>query len=291
MSAMQVAHRYFDAWNRRDAYAIVAAFAEGGTYSDPSAGENLRGDAIAAYAKGLWAAFPDLSFEVVSPVDNGVGLVAAQWMMGGTNTGSMQGLPPTGRSVSVPGAAFIQVEGDRICSVQAYFDSRAVPDQLGLQVVVQPYAIGPFSFGTAVSVQSGKKTKPGAFSITNLHARSDSEVQQIASLNRRTVVEMMRMEGFISWVGMVIGHRMMTVTAWDNPDNPRQLLRDGAHRRAMGRFFGPDLADGGMTSVWIAERIGAMWVRCAACARMVDSSKADGGCACGTPLPEAMAYW
>lgn len=42
MSTMQVAHRYFDAWNRRDAYAIAAAFAEGGTYSDPSAGKIFR---------------------------------------------------------------------------------------------------------------------------------------------------------------------------------------------------------------------------------------------------------
>lgn len=104
----------------------------------------------------------------MSVADTEGGLVASQWTMHGTNTGSMQGLPPTGRSVSVPGAAFIQVEGDRIRSVQAYFGSRAVPDQLGLQMAVQPYAIGPVSFGTAVSVRSGKKTKPGAFSITNL---------------------------------------------------------------------------------------------------------------------------
>ena len=178
MSALQVAQRYFDAWNCRDADAIVASFADDGTYSDPSAGQGLRGEAIASYAKGLWAAFPDLSFETVSASDNGAGLVAAQWMMHGTNTGSMRGLPPTGRSVTVPGADFIQVEGDRILSVQGYFDSRAVPEQLGLQVTVQPYSIGPFSFGTSTSVQTGKKTKPGAFSITNIEARSESEVER-----------------------------------------------------------------------------------------------------------------
>jgi hypothetical protein len=31
MNAIKVAQRYFDAWNRNDADAIVAAFAEGGT--------------------------------------------------------------------------------------------------------------------------------------------------------------------------------------------------------------------------------------------------------------------
>jgi steroid delta-isomerase-like uncharacterized protein len=292
MNAIEVAERYFDAWNRRDAEAIVASFASGGTYSDPSAGENLRGEAVAAYAKGLWAAFPDLSFDTVSVVDDGAGLVAAQWLMHGTNTGSMFGLPPTGRSVTLAGADFIQVEGDGIRSVRGYFDSRAVPDQLGLQVTVQPHSIGPFSFGTSTSVQTGKKIKPGAFSITGIEARSDDEVQEIRELSRQTVVEMLPMEGFIGWVGMTIGHRMLTVTAWESPDNPRQLLQGGTHKEAMTRFFGPKgLGRAAMTSVWIPERIGALRVRCDACGRMVDSAKSEGTCDCGAALPEAMAYW
>jgi steroid delta-isomerase-like uncharacterized protein len=291
MNAMQVAEGYFDAWNRRDADAIVASFASGGTYSDPSAGENLRGDAIAAYAKGLWSAFPDLSFETVSVADNGAGLVAAQWIMRGTNSGSMFGLPPTGRSVTLPGADFIQVAGDRIRSVQGYFDSRAVPDQLGLQVTVQPHAIGPFSFGTSVAARTGKKTKPGAFSITQIEARSGDEVQQIKELSRRTAVDMLSMEGFIGWVGMTIGQRMMTVTAWEHPDNPRQLMRGGAHQEAMHQFFGPGLGGSAMTSVWIPERIGAMRVRCPACDRLLEAAKAEGKCECGATLPEAAGYW
>ena len=291
MNPMQVAQQYFDAWNRRDADAIVASFADGGTYSDPSAVEGLSGEAIGAYAKGLWAAFPDLSFEFVGAGDLGGGVVAAQWIMHGTNTGSMQGLPPTGRSVKLPGADFIQVEGDRISSVQGYFDSRAVPDQRGLQVTVQPHEIGPFSFGTSIAARTGKNTKPGAFSITQIEARSDDEVQQIKELSRRTAVDMLSMEGFIGWVGITIGQRMMTVTAWEHADNPRQLMRGGAHAEAMRRFFGPDLAVGGVTSVWIPEHVGAMWVRCTACKRMVDSTKAQGKCECGAALPEAMAYW
>jgi len=274
-----------------DADAIVASFASGGTYSDPSAGENLRGDAIAAYAKGLWSAFPDLSFETVSVADNGAGLVAAQWIMRGTNSGSMFGLPPTGRSVTLPGADFIQVEGDRIRSVQGYFDSRAVPDQLGLQVTVQPHAIGPFSFGTSVVARTGKKTKPGAFSITQIEARSGDEVQQIKELSRRTAADMLSLEGFIGWVGMTIGQRMMTVTAWENPDNPRQLMRGGAHQEAMHQFFGPGLGGSAMTSVWIPERIGAMRVRCPACDRLLEAAKAEGKCECGATLPEAAGYW
>lgn len=290
MQALQVAQRYFDAWNRRDAAALVATFATGGTYSDPVGGQGLSGAAIATYAAGLWMAFPDLSFEIVSAADSGKGMVAAQWVMRGTNTGSFMGLPPTGRTVSLPGADFIQIEGEKIRSVQGYFDSKAVPEQLGLQIVVQPSAVGPFTFGTSVGVQSGKKNKPGAFSITVLHGRSEGEIQQIRELSRNIATEMPQIPGFISWVGMTIGHRMMTVTAWETPEDPKQLLRGGTHEKAMQQFFGPELTAGGMTSVWIPGRINALWVRCPACARMVDFAKSEGKCQCGESL-SAMPYW
>lgn len=38
-----------------------------------------------------------------------------------------------------------------------------------------PTAFAPLSFGTSTSVQSGKQTKPGAFSITQLISRSNEE--------------------------------------------------------------------------------------------------------------------
>src|ERR1700684_4139668 len=105
-----VAQRYFDAWNQHDADAIVAAFAEGGTYADPKTGGPLAGAAIGAYAQALWAAFPDLAFEVVSTAQNDSGLVSAEWLMKGTNTASFNGLPPTGLAIALPGADFVHVE-------------------------------------------------------------------------------------------------------------------------------------------------------------------------------------
>ena len=135
---LQIARRYFDAWNRRDASAIVETFADGGTYTDPTTTGALSGEAIVAHAQGIWAAFPDLSFDLVSVSQNDEGLVAVEWLMKGTNTGSMMGSPPTGLEVTLPGADFIRVEGDKIRSAQGYFDSAAVPRALGLDVIVQP---------------------------------------------------------------------------------------------------------------------------------------------------------
>ena len=84
MDALTIAQHYFDTSNRHDAASIVAAFAEGGTYSDPTTGGPLSAEAIAGYATGLWASFPDLAFEIVSAGLAGNGVVAAQWIMRGT---------------------------------------------------------------------------------------------------------------------------------------------------------------------------------------------------------------
>jgi steroid delta-isomerase-like uncharacterized protein len=290
-NASQIAQRYFDAWNRHDADGIAATFADGGTYSDPSTPGPLTGAAIGAYARGLWAAFPDLSFEIVSVTENASGLVCAEWMMKGTNTGSLNGLPPTGVAVTLPGADFIRVDTDAIRSVQGYFDTGALPRALGLDVIVQPHAIGPFGFGTSVRATNGSTATPGAFSITCLEARSVEEQTAIAESSRKIAMELLAMPGFISWVGVTVGDRMMTITAWDTADAMAPLMKGGEHRAAVGRFLGPELARGGATGVWTPARLNPRWIRCTACSAMVKSDTAQGKCGCGAALPEPLQYW
>jgi steroid delta-isomerase-like uncharacterized protein len=290
MDALDLAHRYFDAWNRRDAAGLIATFADGATYRDPATGQPLTGPAIAAYVKGLWAAFPDLSFKIVSAAPAGDGMIAAEWLMCGTNNGSLLGQPPTGRAVALPGADFIRVDGEKIRSVEGYFDMKTLWDQLGLQTVVQPYTLGPFAFGTSVSVQTGKRTRPGAFSMTAIQVRSDEEVEQVRAYSRQIAIEMLEMPGFISWLAATIGHWMVTVTAWESPENPRQLMRNGTHKQAMQTFYGPEFSSGGMTSVWTPDRINTA-MRCPACGRMVSYDQSTSTCACGELLPEPLPFW
>ncbi len=63
MNAIEVVRRYNTAWNGRDADALVALFAEGGTFSNPHAGQGLTGEAIGNYAKAVWDAFPDMTVD------------------------------------------------------------------------------------------------------------------------------------------------------------------------------------------------------------------------------------
>ena len=288
MNLLDVAQTYFDAWNQRDPAAIIATFAEGGTYSDPTV-PALTGSALATHAGGLFAAFPDLSFEIVSAAQAGDHAVAVQWMMRGTNTGPLAGGPPTGSTVALPGADFITIDGDKIRAVQGYFDQKTFLEQLGLQVIAQPYAIGPISFGTGATMQVGKHTKPGAFSLTSIRVRSD-EVQQLNEYSERVLAEMAQMPGFISFTALLANNCGYTITAWEDAESASQMLRAGAHREAMKVFLGSDFAEGGMTSVWIPHHINALWVRCTACGRMSDYDQDEGKCQCGQSLPH-LPYW
>ena len=103
MGATDVVQGYFDAWNRHDPEAIAATFVQGGTYTDPNAPEGLSGRAIAEYSSDLFAAFPDLLFDLVSHSSTDDEVVAARWVMRGTNTGPLRGNPPSGGTVVLPG--------------------------------------------------------------------------------------------------------------------------------------------------------------------------------------------
>ena len=134
MNAIEVAQNHFNSWNRHDAGAFVAAYAEGGIHHTPRADHDLTGQAIGELIKSVWTAFPDGSLELISIGDTGGGLVACQWVLHGTHTGPyMDGTPPTGRTVAYPGASFVQVEGDKIRSQHDYLDRQTVAELLGLK--------------------------------------------------------------------------------------------------------------------------------------------------------------
>lgn len=288
MTHLELATTYFNAWNARDGAAIAATFAPEGTYRDPSAGE-IPAASVGAYAKRLWEAFPDLTFDVVSAAEAGPGRVVAEWVMKGTNTGAFHGLPPTGRAVSLPGVDVIECGADGIASVKGYFDSRSVVDQLGLQVVVQPHQVGPFSFGVSTAVSSGRKVKPGAFCITTIW-NPDEETDEIRALSRDTAREMLGMEGFIGVVLARIGGRGITISAWERPEQTRQLMKGGTHSDAVKRFW-KELSDSAFTSIWVPERFNPLWVRCTACGKMVDHEGHQGLCPCGGRLAEPPPYF
>jgi len=111
MNALEVSQRSFDAWNRHDADAVIALYAEDATYHTPRFEHPLKGKAIGDFLTSVLAAYPDLRFEVISRGDTGGGLVATQFVLHATHTGPfMDGTPPTGRTVAYPIASVVDLK-------------------------------------------------------------------------------------------------------------------------------------------------------------------------------------
>lgn len=288
MGDLEAVRQYLDAWTRRDADAILATLNDGGSYEDPTTGGPISGEAIRAYVSGLWSAFPDLSFEDVGLAQTAPDSASVQWIMRGTNTGSMMGLPPSGKAVILRGADFFTLRDGKIQTVTGYFDPGQVPRQIGLNVVVQPHQVGPFKFGVSTAVQTGKTQEPGAFSITYLEAKDADSIQKVREGSRASLIDMLKMDGFIGATTAVIGTRMVTISAWDSPEDSRRVMKEGAHSEAQKGFYDGSLASQGYTSVWTKHRVNPFFIRCDACGRM---NRGAGICSCGAKLPAAAPYW
>ncbi len=286
---MDAAQAYFEAWNRRDPAGISAGFLPGGTYGDPVAGEGLTGDAIAGYAAGLFTAFPDLHFEVGSTRIESDRLVVAEWLMCGTNSGPLHGARPTGGTVTLPGIDLILVQDGRIASVRGFFDRQTLFEQLGLQVIVLPYRLGPVTFGPATRLESDCTDLPGAMSLTMLEVRSEEEAMEVREGTKRIMPELARMQGFLGMTAVSAGRRLYTMTAWSHPDNSRQL-RSGLHAEMMRKVFGEEFGSAGLTGIWVPQRL-IRRVRCLDCGSWARVEGEGLRCECGQPLPDPPPAW
>lgn len=282
---VDVVQRYFAAWRQRDARAVLATLAPAGTYEDPMTGAPIGGEHFAGYMQGLWSAMPDLDFEM-GPVHRvGDRTVHGSWIMHGHNHGSFNGLPPTGRAVRLPGIDVIEVGSDGIRTVRGYFDSAAVPRQLGLDVLVQPREIGPFRFGSSVSVRRPQPVTPGVLAFTELIAAGDEQVQAIKDMSRQTVIEQLGNPAFLGFTSSTAGRRMTTVSAWASHEALSAAMRSGTHAQAMQRFFRDGIAEGGHTAVFAPVRFGPFWRHCGACGTMTRIDGPEGHCtACGASV-------
>ena len=83
-------------------------------------------------AKGWRAAFPDLIVNVDLMVAEG-DLVAVRWTARGTNTGTGNGIPATGRKVQVSGTAIFRFVAGKIAEEWTSANTLGLLRQLGLR--------------------------------------------------------------------------------------------------------------------------------------------------------------
>jgi steroid delta-isomerase-like uncharacterized protein len=122
---------WLEAWHRRDAAALTAAFAEKTTYTSMLAGTIRLHSEIEALYRSWFTAFPDMVFKVERRIVND-DQAAVHWSQSGTHVGEFCGLAGTGRIFYISGAFFMTFRDGRIESMHSIYDFTGLLLQIGL---------------------------------------------------------------------------------------------------------------------------------------------------------------
>jgi steroid delta-isomerase-like uncharacterized protein len=129
-----IVREHMESENRHDFDATFATFTHP-RYELIATGEVFDGhDEVARYFAASREAFPDQRNELLA-LHHADDAVIVEFDLLGTNTGSLRGLPPTGREHRTRMTAFFFFDpapGGRIVCERVYFDSGTILAQLGL---------------------------------------------------------------------------------------------------------------------------------------------------------------
>src|SRR5215216_2772260 len=99
-------------------------------------GETLNLDELKSFAGAWRESFPDWHStfeELIAEGDR----VAERWTGRGTHRGELQGIPPTGKRVEVPGSVFYRIVEGKIVEFRGQLDMMGMMQQLGAMPLPQ----------------------------------------------------------------------------------------------------------------------------------------------------------
>ncbi len=123
--------RWQDAFVRRDLDVLGELYAEHAVVESPLAGTVTGRDAFAQAHSAIFGAFPDIvhTFEPPLASEDRAALIADSV---GTNTGSVMGLPPTGRSFRLRLVFLLDFCDGRIVRDRRFYDFTGLLVQVGV---------------------------------------------------------------------------------------------------------------------------------------------------------------
>ncbi len=129
----KVAKDLWGSFSQHDAAKIASFYADSAVLNDyPVSPEPFKGRAA---IQGIWqtfvTAFPDGHINFEGEIAQG-DMVALQWQGTGTNTGSLMGKPPTGKSIDVHGSDILQIVNGKVVREWLYWDFAGFMKQLGM---------------------------------------------------------------------------------------------------------------------------------------------------------------
>jgi steroid delta-isomerase-like uncharacterized protein len=129
---------YLAAWNSHDVEKIASFYTDDCVYEDVAMGVVNRGkEELKAFVRFSFAAFPDLKFER-KPIFSAGDWSAREWVMSGTHTGDIPGLPTTGKSFSIRGASISELHEGKIRQNTDYWNLASFLQQIGVMPAAPP---------------------------------------------------------------------------------------------------------------------------------------------------------
>ena len=124
--------KMFAVWSMNTPSTIDSIFAKDGIYEDVAGNILAKGrENIKKLLNETTSAIPDFNIKLLKWFSSG-NKVACQWIMKGTQTGNMGGIPASGKSFSVRGASIALIKDGEIIRWTDYYDSFTFLKQLGV---------------------------------------------------------------------------------------------------------------------------------------------------------------
>ena len=124
----------FDELNKQNEAVYEEFYAlEYGWYFPANNPQALTRDEEAGFVKLLWAAFPDIRWDIAEMVASG-DTVMARFMVRGTHKGEYQGLPPTGNMFETGGVWTASIKDGKLVEVREEADVLGWMQQLGMEL-------------------------------------------------------------------------------------------------------------------------------------------------------------
>jgi steroid delta-isomerase-like uncharacterized protein len=122
-------HRFFEEMNEGNFAVIDELLAPEYIYHDTT-GDMTR-EQFKQYAKGMVAALPDFNGSIDDMIAEG-DKVAVRYTMQGTHQGTLRGIPPTGKRITINGLEIDRLSGGKFVETWIISDTLGMMQQLGV---------------------------------------------------------------------------------------------------------------------------------------------------------------
>jgi steroid delta-isomerase-like uncharacterized protein len=132
-----------DVWNKHDPAVVDEIFAADFVGRGPEIpGFPPTREGLKEFVRVYLRAFPDTHFTVEDQLVEG-DRVVTRWTGRGTQTGELMDMPPSGKTVTIPGVRIDRLSGGKIVETWIFWDQLLMLQQLGAVPAPRPPAVAP----------------------------------------------------------------------------------------------------------------------------------------------------